>query len=172
VVGHSRLGKTAILAAAFDKRIALAIPHQAGCGGTAPSRQNDPKAESVARINTSFPHWFCDNFKKFNDDPSKLPFDQNCLAALVAPRPLLFTNAVEDLWANPKGQFDALKAAEPVYKLLGAGGLDADEMPKPGRLIDSTLGYYIRPGIHSMTKEDWRVFLDFADKHFGRTSGK
>jgi hypothetical protein len=168
VVGHSRLGKTALLAAAFDERIALAIPHQAGCGGTAPSRQNDPKAESVPRINTSFPHWFCANFKKFNDDPSKLPFDQNCLAALVAPRPLLFSNAVEDQWANPPGQFEVLKAAEPVYKLLGAGGLDATEMPKPGRLIDSTLGYYIRPGIHSMTKDDWKVFLDYADKHFGK----
>jgi cephalosporin-C deacetylase-like acetyl esterase len=166
-VGHSRLGKTVLLAAAFDERIALAIPHQAGCGGTAPSRQNDPKAESVKRINTSFPHWFCDNFKKFNDDPSKLPFDQNCLAALVAPRPLLFSNAVEDQWANPSGQFAVLKAAEPAYKLLGAGGLEAKTMPEPGRLIDSTLGYYIRPGQHSMTKDDWKVFLDFAEKHFG-----
>jgi dienelactone hydrolase len=165
VVGHSRLGKTALLAAAFDERIALAIPHQAGCGGTAPSRQNNSKAESVKRINTSFPHWFCDNFKKFNDDTSKLPFDQNCLAALVAPRPVLFSNAVEDQWANPEGQFAVLKATEPVYKLLGAGGLEAKEMPKPGRLIDSKLGYYIRPGVHSMTKEDWKVFLDYADKN-------
>jgi hypothetical protein len=170
VVGHSRLGKTAIVAAAFDERIALAIPHQAGCGGTAPSRCHNPKAETVKRINTSFPHWFDDNFKKFNDDTSKLPFDQNCLAALVAPRPLLFSNAVEDQWANPPGQFDVLKATEPVYKLLGAGGLAAKEMPEPGRLIDSTLGYYIRPGTHSMTKDDWKVFLDFADKHFGKGS--
>jgi hypothetical protein len=168
VVGHSRLGKTAIVAAAFDERIALAIPHQAGCGGTAPSRCHNPKAETVKRINTSFPHWFDANFKRFNDDTTKLPFDQNGLAALVAPRPLLFTNAVEDQWANPPGQFDVLKAAEPVYKLLGAGGLDAKEMPEPGRLIDSTLGYYIRPGTHSMTKDDWKVFLDFADKHFGK----
>jgi dienelactone hydrolase len=172
VVGHSRLGKTAILAAAFDERIALAIPHQAGCGGTAPSRCHNPKAETVKRINTSFPHWFDANFKKFNDDTTKLPFDQNGLAALVAPRPLLFTNAVEDQWANPPGQFDVLKAAEPVYKLLGAGGLAAKEMPEPGQLIDSTLGYYIRPGTHSMTKDDWKVFLDYADKHFGKPGGK
>jgi hypothetical protein len=169
VVGHSRLGKAAIVAAAFDERFALAIPHQAGCGGTAPSRCHNPKAETVARINTSFPHWFDANFKHFNDDTSRLPFDQNCLAALVAPRPLLFTNAVEDQWANPPGQFEILKAAEPAYKLLGAGGLDAAAMPEAGRLIDSTLGYYIRPGKHSMTTDDWKVFLDFADKHLAKT---
>jgi hypothetical protein len=65
-----------------------------------------------------------------------------------------------------------LDAADPVYKLLGAGGLGATEMPKPGRLIDSTLGYYSRLGIHSMTRDDWKVFLDFADKHFGKPGGK
>jgi hypothetical protein len=169
-VGHSRLGKTALLAAAFDDRIALAIPHQAGCGGTAPSRGK--VGESVKKINTGFPHWFNATFKEFNDHPEKLPFDQHCLAALCAPRPVLFSNAVEDTWANPEGQFEVLKAAEPVYRLLGAGGLAADKMPPNNKLIDSTLGYYIRPGKHSMTKDDWRVFLDFADKHLGKPSGK
>jgi dienelactone hydrolase len=165
VVGHSRLGKTALVAAAFDERIALVIPHQSGTGGAAPSRSKNSKSESVERINTSFPHWFNDEFKKFNKQVEKLPFDQNCLAALVAPRPLLFTNALEDQWANPDGQFDVLKSAEPVYKLLGAGGFDANTPPPPGKLIDSTLGYYIREGKHSMTREDWKVFLDYADKH-------
>jgi hypothetical protein len=169
-VGHSRLGKTAILAAALDERIALVIPHQAGCGGTAPSRGK--VGESVKRINTSFPHWFDATFKEFNDHPDRLPFDQNCLVALCAPRPVLFSNAVEDTWANPAGQFEVLQAADPVYRFLGAGGLEAREMPKPGLLIDSTLGYYIRPGKHSMTREDWKVFLDFADKHLGKSAGK
>ena len=164
VVGHSRLGKTALLAAALDERIALAIPHQAGCGGTSPSRGK--VGESVQRINTSFPHWFCGAFKDFNDQTDRLPFDQNCLVALCAPRPVLFSNATEDLWANPAGQFEVLRAADPVYRLLGAGGLDAQTMPAPGRLVDSTLGYYIRPGKHSMTREDWKVFLDYADRHF------
>jgi hypothetical protein len=168
VVGHSRLGKTALLAAAFDERIALAIPHQAGCGGTAPSRNHNPKAESVKRINTSFPHWFDGVFKEFNEQTDRLPFDQNCLAALVAPRPLLFSNAVEDEWANPKGQFEILQATDPVYRLLGASGLEAKRLPEPGKLIDSKLGYYIRPGKHSMTRGDWKVFLDFADKHLGK----
>jgi hypothetical protein len=168
VVGHSRLGKTALLAAAFDERIKLAIPHQAGCGGTAPSRSHNPKAESVERINTSFPHWFDDEFTKFNQHPDKLPFDQNGLVALCAPRPVLFSNAIQDQWANPDGQFDVLKAAAPVYRFLKAGDLGADKPPEIGKLLDSQLGYFIRNGEHSMTKEDWLAFLAFADKHFGK----
>jgi hypothetical protein len=167
VVGHSRLGKAAIVAGAFDDRIALVIPHQAGCGGTAPSRGK--VGESVQRINTSFPHWFDAEFKNFNEQPERLPFDQNGLLALVAPRPILFTNATGDTWANPEGQFQVLQAAEPVYRLLGAGGLDARSMPEVNTLVDSTLGYHIRPGKHSMGREDWAVFLKYADKHLGRS---
>src|SRR5205085_8774413 len=134
-VGHSRLGKTALLAGAFDERIALVIPHQAGCGGTSPSRGK--VGESVRRINTSFPHWFNTAFKEFNDQPDRLPFDQHCLVALVAPRPVLFSNAVEDTWANPDGQFQVLQAADPVYRFLGVEGLAAKEMPEPNRLVAS-----------------------------------
>jgi hypothetical protein len=166
VVGHSRLGKTALLAGAFDERIALVVPHQAGCGGTAPSRGK--VGESVKQINNGFPHWFNGAFKEFNDRPDRLLFDQNCLAALVAPRPMLFSNAVEDTWANPEGQFQVLLATDPVYRFLGVEGLGAKEMPPPGKLLDSRLGFYLRPGKHSMTKEDWKVFLDFADKHLGK----
>jgi dienelactone hydrolase len=164
VVGHSRLGKTALLAAAFDDRVALAVPNQAGCGGTAPSRNHNPKAETVERINTSFPHWFCGHFKAFNADPSRLPFDQHGLVALCAPRPVLFTNATEDQWANPPGQFEVLKAATPVYKLLGVEGLEADAYPPENRLIDSRLGYWVRPGKHDMTADDWKTYLAFADR--------
>jgi hypothetical protein len=165
VVGHSRLGKTALLASAMDVRIALSIPHQAGCGGTAPDRCQNPKAETVQRINTVFPYWFCDEFKKFNTQVDRLPFDQHCLLALVAPRPVLLSNALEDQWANPAGQFDVLKAAEPVYRLLGVNDAAPDKMPETGELANKTLGYYIRSGQHSMTRCDWKVFLDFADKH-------
>jgi hypothetical protein len=169
VVGHSRLGKTALLAAAYDERIALVIPHQAGCGGTAPSRGK--VGESVKQINDRFPHWFDATFKEFNDHTNRLPFDQHCLVALVAPRPVLLTNAVEDTWANPQGQVEVLQAADPVYRLLGAGGLEAKRVPEPGQLIDSTLGYHIRPGKHSMGKDDWNIFLAFADKHLGKPAG-
>lgn len=164
VLGHSRLGKTALLAGAFDERIACVFPHQAGCGGTGPSRHDDPKAEGVKRINTSFPHWFSPSFKAFNDDVTKIPFDQHSLLALCAPRPVLYSNATEDLWANPSGQFDMTKRATPVYELLGVKGMEADKMQEVGKLVDSRLGYWIRTGKHEVNGEDWKAFLAFAGK--------
>lgn len=165
VVGHSRLGKTALLAGALDDRIALVVANQAGCGGSGPSRHDDPKAESVARITKAFPHWFCGHFTQFGADPARLPFDQHALVALCAPRPVLFTAAAEDLWANPRGQFAVLRAATPVYELLGEEGLTAEQMPAPDApLVDSRLGYWIRGGKHAMTPADWKTYLDFADK--------
>jgi hypothetical protein len=161
-VGHSRNGKTALLAAAFDDRIAMAFPHQAGCGGSAPSRGKT--GESVKAINDHFPHWFNRRFKQFNDAPDRLPFDQNCLLAMCAPRPVLFSAAQGDQWSNPAGQFEVLRAADQVYRLLGAPGLSATEMPPLGKLVGGPLGFYIREGKHSMTADDWKVFMDFADR--------
>jgi hypothetical protein len=164
VVGHSRLGKTALLAGAFDDRIALVIPHQSGCGGAGPSRSMNPKAETVKRINTSFPHWFCGHFKAFNDDVTRLPFDQNGLVALCAPRPVLMTNAEEDQWANPGGQFDVLREAAPAYELYEVEKpVVALKMPAEGKLAAERLGYFIRAGQHAMTPADWTIYMVFAD---------
>ncbi|MBI3860924.1 MAG: hypothetical protein HY290_03420 [Planctomycetia bacterium] len=88
------------------------------------------------------------------------------LVALCAPRPVLFSNAQEDTWADPEGQFRVLQGADPVYRLLGSTGLGGASLPEPDRLLSSPLGYYIRPGKHSMTTGDWKVFLDFADANF------
>ena len=174
VVGHSRNGKTALVAAAFDERIALAIPSQAGCGGSAPDRvapelsapqaNGRPAVETVAVINRSFPHWFSGTFKEFGDAPARLPFDQHELIALCAPRPVLLSNATEDKWANPPGQFEMLRAADPVYRIVAGDGLGAEKMPEVGVLLNSRLGFFIREGKHSMTTPDWKVWLDFADK--------
>ncbi len=165
VVGHSRLGKTALLAGAFDDRIALVIPHQSGCGGAGPSRNRSSKAETVGQITKAFPHWFCGHFAAFGDDTSRLPFDQNSLVAICAPRPVLMTNALDDLWANPSGQFDVLRAAAPAYALYDlATPVVADAMPPSNTLSAERLGYFIRPGKHAMTPEDWRIYMEFADK--------
>jgi hypothetical protein len=174
VVGHSRLGKTALLAAAMDERFAMAIPSQAGCGGSAPDRaaaelaklnaNGRPTAETLPVINKAFPHWFCGNFKEFNTAIEKLPFDQHELIALCAPRPVLLSNAEEDLWANPSGQFAMLQAAAPVYALFGEKPVLPAERPAMGVLLNERLGYFIRPGKHSMTTLDWKNWLDYADQ--------
>ncbi|MFW6060279.1 MAG: acetylxylan esterase [Phycisphaeraceae bacterium] len=165
VLGHSRRGKTALLAAAFDERFALVIPHQAGCGGTAPSRTRNPRAETVKRINTTFPHWFGERFAQFGDAVERLPIDQHALIALAAPRPVLLSNAEDDQWADPPGQMHMLKAAEPVYHLLGTTGLAGATQPRMQALVGDTLAYFLRPGRHDITAEDWGAFLDFADRH-------
>ena len=154
--------------AAFDERIAIAYPHQAGCGGSAPSRGTT--GESVKVINEHFPHWFNAAFKQFNDDPNRLPFDQNGLVALCAPRAVLFSAAEDDQWANPKGQFEVLQASDGVYRLLRVPGLEAAQMPPLHQLVGRRLGYYIRPGKHSMTADDWRIFMQFADRQWHPTA--
>ncbi|MEX0929015.1 MAG: hypothetical protein WD266_01230 [Balneolales bacterium] len=164
VIGHSRRGKAALLAGALDERIAMVIPHQAGTGGTAPSRSYI--GESVKMINRNFPHWFNGNFKEFNNLVERLPFDQHDLFSLIAPRPLLLTNATEDIHADPQGQFDMLKLTAPVYELLGVEGVGTTIFPEENVLLDSRLGYFIRPGNHSMTDTDWEAWLDFCDRHF------
>jgi hypothetical protein len=165
-IGHSRLGKAAMLAGALDERISITIPSQAGSGGTSPNRFN--VGESVEQINTTFPHWFNDVFKEFGQQVERLPFDQHALIALAAPRPVLLTNATDDQWADPVGQFNMLVAATPVYELLGSEGIGTTEFPEENTLVSSRLGYFIRPGAHNMTETEWETWMDFCDRHLGK----
>jgi hypothetical protein len=167
LTGYSRYGKAALWAAAQDERFAIVFSGQSGCGGAALSRREF--GETVLRINTSFPYWFCDNFKKFNNCVNKLPVDQHLLLALIAPRPLYIETSEEDLWGDPKGSFLSGKGAESVYELFGEEGLGAVEMPAAETSVGETIGFHMRKGGHMLgyTDYDWEQFLKFSDRHFG-----
>lgn len=153
ITGHSRTGKTALLAGALDERFAVVVPNGSGCGGAAAYRRYGPECETLELITrpSRFAAWFSKDFRQFADKEAELPFDQHFLRALVAPRAVLSTDALGDLWANPIGTAAAYREAQPVFDFL--------RVPENNAM-------HFREGEHDQLPEDFRVLLDFADHHF------
>lgn len=166
VVGHSRLGKTALLTGAFDERFAITISNDSGAGGAALFKTK--VGEHVEYMVDTIPYWFCNNYKKYYNAEDKMEFDQHYLLALAAPRPLYVASAELDEWSDPDAEFASAALASEVYeKVYGIKGLEADAIPA----LDTpnhkgNVAYHVRTGPHNILKYDWMSFMDFADKFF------
>jgi hypothetical protein len=182
VHGHSRLGMTALWAAAQDEHFAAAVSSESGLGGASLARHKE--GEDIQFASSHFPYWFCGNYATFAGRDSELPVDQHQLLALIAPRPLHVSSAAADRHADPEGEFLGTLHASPAYELFGLKGTlppsyarngfdlapaEASTVPPPplGRRIGGTLSYHVREGGHGVTELDWSIFLDFADANGG-----
>ncbi|MBR7131602.1 MAG: acetylxylan esterase [Lentisphaeria bacterium] len=165
VVGHSRLGKTALWAGANDCRFQVVVSNDSGHGGAALFKRCF--GETIAVLNYNFPHWFVDGFNKYNDMDADLEFDQNFLLSLIAPRILCIGSATEDLWADPKGEFLAGVHASEVYRLFGVAGMPSNKHPEPDVNLTGEISYHMRSGKHNILAQDWDHYLSVAEKFTG-----
>lgn len=163
VYGHSRAGKAALIAGAFDERIDAVIAHQSGRAGAAlnVSEIGEPLSE-MAKV---YPNWLSEvATAQAVAGELDLSIDQHHLLALLAPRPVLLGHGRRDSWSDPQGAFRAAQGADPVYELLGSQGLTVERLDAFAPEAD--LSYWIRKGTHGETEEDWPAFFAFLGAHF------
>ncbi|MDD4891515.1 MAG: hypothetical protein PHU85_16475 [Phycisphaerae bacterium] len=151
--GASRGGKTALLAGALDERIALTAPNDSGCCGAGCFRFLGPQSETLQEMIDHAGFWLSPRLREFLGREHELPFDQHALKAAVAPRLLVTTEALGDLYANGPGTWLTHAAAREAYRFLG---------------VEDRIGIVYREGRHAHLLADWQALLDFADLHFRR----
>jgi len=161
VAGHSRLGKTALLAGAIDSRFSFVCANNSGCSGASLSRARYEWSESIKNITETFPHWFCKNYLKYANNEDKLPFDQHALISLIAPRKVYVGGAIEDTWADNDNQYLALVASSKVWELYGERGfIYPDRLPIEGdEFYSGNLGFHLRKGTHFFSRDDWNTYI-------------
>ena len=184
VVGHSRLGKTALLTAMLDTRFKFAFSNDSGCSGAALARgnsgvlnfvqpryiNNEPtykNGETIADITIRFGFFFCKNFFKYAKNNYPDDFDQHFLISSIAPRFCYVSSASKDYWADPNSEFFNCVASSVEYERLGLNGLVCDDkLPKVGdRFLKGRIGYHLREGEHYLSRHDWKNFMDYIDLH-------
>lgn len=167
VIGHSRLGKTALWCGAQDERFRYVFSNDSGCAGAALEKIHHPGSETTEIISRVFPHWFCENYRKYADHPEIMPFDQHFLLAASAPRFVCVGSASLDEWADPYGEQLSCLAASPAWEALGKEGFIGPKYPaKVGSAyLSGSVGYQLRDGIHFLSRQDWLQYMAFIQKH-------
>lgn len=166
VVGHSRGGKTALVAGVYDKRFAMACSNNSGCSGAKLNHIDLPKSEHVVQIMRSFPYWFCPNYTQCVNSELDWRVDQHEFIALMAPRLVCIASATEDMWAGQEGEYFSGVLASPAWELYGKKGLVSDSFPSAETpLQEGCISYHLRTGKHNLTPYDWSCYMDFADRH-------
>lgn len=166
VIGHSRLGKTSLWTGAQDQRFGVVISNNSGEGGAATMRRNF--GETTAIITKAFPHWFTRTYASYGNNAAACPIDKHMLIALAAPRAIYIASAVEDEWADPKGEFLSGLNAEPAFALFGKKGYGVAEQPAIDTPVGDSIAYHVRTGKHDVTDYDWEQYLKFVKRHFGK----
>ena len=168
IIGHSRLGKTALWCAAQDERFAAVISNNSGYGGAASSKHGEGERVTDFIKYGSY-DWFCESFKSFAGElEDEKPYDQSFLLSMIAPRYLLIGSAELDSGADPRSEFLTALHASDAWELLGVKGLvTPDKMPDPGAFLgDGNILYHYRHGKHFLSREDWAAYIKFLDKKF------
>jgi hypothetical protein len=166
--GFSRFGKTALWAAAQDKRFAMVISSESGQAGATLSHRK--QGEPIDHLMLAFPYWFCGNYQHYLGRVQDLPVDGHLLLSLIAPRPLYVGSAIADPFSDPEGEFLAAMAVSPVYALYGVTGITNAAMPALEHPTGDTVAYHVRRGGHDVTAYDWKQYLNFADRQFKHTA--
>ena len=163
VVGHSRLGKTALLTGALDPRFFCAFSNDSGCSGAALARQNT--GETVRKIVDRFPYWFCERYGKYADREDTLPFDQHWLLAANASHRVYVASAAGDAWACPENEYLSCVAASDYFRAMGrAGFVHPNRLPEIGDCFhEGQIGYHLRGGTHYLSREDWLYYMRYLD---------
>ena len=166
VIGHSRGGKTALVAAAWDERFAMACSNDSGCGGAKLHHADLPNSEMISHSIRSRAFWYCNRYRMWANRDKETPFDQHMLVAMIAPRLVCIGSATEDPWAGPCGEYLTARLASEVWRVFGRKGLVSDGFPAPETpQQDGDISYHLRRGEHDLTPYDWNVYMDFADRH-------
>lgn len=161
VVGHSRLGKTALYAGALDPRFAAVFSNSSCILGTSMNRRN---FGGTLKMATSMsPFWYGPTLSQYADRIEDMPIDQQHFLACIAPRPLYVASSTNDYWCDPEGEFLSLLEASKIYALFGAKKLPQKSDMKIETPFFGDVGYHMRIGGHDITLYDWSRYMDYLD---------